>query len=95
VPSTAITLTPDETGLCGQRGHLVEHAGQCVLVTLVKARDRALIRPLVRRDHAAVDILDAFALDRARGALALRVGVEQRRDHHRGVVRRAPMASGR
>jgi hypothetical protein len=59
-----------------------------------KPRDRGVVRPLVGCDHAVGDILHARALDPARGALTLAVGVEQERQHHRRIMRRAPMATG-
>lgn len=63
-------------------------------MALTEARDRAVIGHPVGRDHAIGDVLDATALDSPRGPLPARVGVEQKRDHHRRVVRRAPVTIG-
>ncbi len=82
----------DQAGVGAEREHVAEQAGQRRLVALAKARDRAVIGPLVGRDDAVGDVLLARALDGPRGALALGVGVEQERDHHRRVVGRAPVA---
>ena len=49
----------DQTGVRAQRQHLAEQAGQRRLVALAKPRDRAVIGPLVRRDHPERDIIDA------------------------------------
>ena len=81
-----------EPRLRAEREHLAEQVGQGVLVTLAKARDRGVIRSLVGGDHAVGDILNTLALDHPRGALSLAVGVEQQRDHHRRLVRRAAVA---
>jgi hypothetical protein len=46
-------------------------------------------------DHAIGDVLHARALDRSRGPVAARVGVEDQRDHHRRIKRgpAAPIGS--
>ena len=51
-----------------------------------KARDRRVIRRLVGGDHAEGDVLSQALFDPPRGALADRVGVEEKRDHHLRVV---------
>jgi hypothetical protein len=45
----------------------------------------------VRADHPVGDILTAFPLDPPRGAIPLRIRVQQQRDHHRRVIRRPAM----
>jgi hypothetical protein len=60
--------------------HLTEHSRQCRLVALDEPRDRGVIGPLLRRDNAGCDVLDARALNHARGADAARVGIEQQRN---------------
>jgi hypothetical protein len=74
-----------------QRQHRAKQARQRVLMTRAKASDRRVIGLLVRGDHAVGDVLNALALDPARGALPPRVRVKQQRDHHRRIVRRATM----
>src|ERR1017187_607847 len=61
-------------------------------MALAKARDRRVIRTLIRRDHTVGDILHALALNHPRGALPLAVGVEQQREHHPRLVRRTAVA---
>ena len=80
---------PRQTGVRAQRQDLAEEASDRVLVTLTKARDRRVIGALVRHDHAIGDILDALALDHPRRTLPTAIGVEQQRDHHLRIVRRA------
>jgi hypothetical protein len=53
-----------------------------------------VIRDEVARHDAVGDVLDAGALDRARGAAAARIGVEQKRHHHRRLVSRPAMTVG-
>jgi len=84
-----------ESGLGAQPQDLAEQGPERGLVALAKARDGAVIRPLVGGDHAAGDILHAPALDRPRGPAPERVGVEEQRDHHRRVVGRATVPSWR
>lgn len=79
-----------QAGLCAEPQHLTEQARQHRLVALAKTRDRRVIRALVRRDHPVGDILDTLTLDHPRGTLPHRIGVEQQRDHHPRIVRRAP-----
>ena len=76
-----------EALLRAQRQHLAEQARDRLLVTLDEPRDRRVIGPLLRRQHAERDILLAAALDRARGPRPACVGVEQQRHHHRRVIR--------
>jgi hypothetical protein len=80
-----------QAGPGAEREHLAEQTGQRRLVTLAKARDRAVIRPPVRGDHARRDVLHAAPPDAPRRPLPDRVGVEQQRDHHRRIVRRTAM----
>lgn len=84
-------LSLDQASFRAEPQDLTEQAGQSVLVALAEPGDRAVIRHLVRGDHAIGDILDAAALDHPRGALPARVGVKQQRDHHPRIVRRATM----
>jgi hypothetical protein len=75
VPSRA----SDQAGPAAEDQHLVG-------VACAKAGDRRVVGRLVGGDHPEGDVLRAAALDPPRGALADRVGVEQQRDHHLGVV---------
>jgi hypothetical protein len=55
----------------------------------MRARKRATVAwsgTRVSGDHPVSDVLATVDLDPARGALLGRVGIEQQRDHHRGVV---------
>ena len=54
-------------------------------------RDRGVIRHPVRADHPGRDILPATPLDHPRRPFPARVAVEQKRDHHRRIVRGPPM----
>jgi hypothetical protein len=54
-------LNPGQPGLRAQRQDLTKQAGQRRLVTLTKARDRAVIRPPIRSDHPERHVLDARA----------------------------------
>ena len=81
----------NQAGLGAEREHLAEQLGQRALVALTEARDRRVIRALVGADHPRGDILDAAPLDPPRRALPERVAVEQQRDHHRRIVRRAAL----
>jgi hypothetical protein len=78
-----------QTGVGAEREHVAEQTGQGGLVALAKARDRAVIGPLVGRDHAHRHSVDASAFDHARRAAAGGVRVEQERHHHRRIVGRA------
>ena len=60
----------DQPGLRAERQHLAEQVGQRRLVALAEARDRRVIGPLVRADHAERDVLHAAPLDPPRRALA-------------------------
>jgi hypothetical protein len=57
-----------------------------------QSRDRRVVRSLVNGDHAEGDILTQAPLDTTRRALPDRVGIEQQRDHHLRIERRAPPA---
>jgi hypothetical protein len=72
-----------------QTQHLTEQPSQSVLVTLAKPRDRRVIRLLVCRDHPERNVVHACLLDPARRPLPLATGVQQQRNHHPRVVRRA------
>jgi hypothetical protein len=85
----------DQTGIRAKLEHLPEQAGEGRLVALAKPRDRAVIRPLVRGDHAERDVIDARPLDHPRRTPPDGVGVEQQRNHHRRIVRRPPRPSSR
>jgi hypothetical protein len=52
-----------QTGVGAELQHVAEQTSQGRLVALAKARDRAVIRPLVRGDHAERDVIDARPLD--------------------------------
>jgi hypothetical protein len=81
----------DQAGVRAQRQHLTEQARQRRLVTLAKARDRAVIRPLVRGDHPEREIVHARPLDHPRRTPPHGVRVKQQRHHHRRIVRRTAM----
>jgi hypothetical protein len=85
---------PHRPRLGAQREHLTEQAGQRRLVALTKARDRRVVGPLVRADHARGVVLGAAPLDPPRRPLTDRVDVEQQRHHHRRIVRRPTMTVG-
>jgi hypothetical protein len=57
-----------------------------------EASDRRVVGELVRCDHAQGDVLAAAALDRARGALADRVGIGEQGRHHLRLVGGAAVA---
>jgi len=57
------TATPTRPASGAKRQHLTEQTGQRRLVALAKARDRAVIGPLVRGDHTERNILHAAPLD--------------------------------
>jgi hypothetical protein len=59
-----------------------------------EAGDRRVVGDVIGADHPVGDVLATVALDRARGALLGRVGIEQKRDHHRGLIGRAAIAVG-
>jgi hypothetical protein len=50
--------------------------------------DRRVIRPLVRGDHPAGDVLQAGALDPPRRPHPARPAIQQQRDHHRRLIGR-------
>src|SRR4051794_37102363 len=81
----------DQAGFGAEREYLTEQPRQRALVALTEARDRRVIRALVGADHPRGDVLDAAALDAPRRPLPERVAVEQQRDHHRRIVRRATL----
>jgi len=56
--------------------------------------DGGVVGLLVGRDHPERHVLDQPALDPAAGSLTGAVGVDQHRQHHRRVVRRAPATIG-
>jgi hypothetical protein len=53
-----------------------------------EARDRRMIRRLIRRDHPKRHVLTAPPLDPSRRALPDRVRVHDQRHHHRRIVSR-------
>jgi hypothetical protein len=77
-----------QTAVRTQRQHLAEQAGQRVLMAHDEPRDRRVIGPLLRRQHAERHILDTRPLDHPRGPDPPRVGVEQDRNHDRRVIGR-------
>jgi hypothetical protein len=82
---------PDQTGVGAERQHIAEQTSQGSLVALAKARDRAVIGPLVGGDHPHRHIVEASAFDHPRRAAAGSVRVQQQRHHHRRIVRRTAM----
>ena len=54
-----------------------------------KPVDRHVIRCQVRADHPVHHVLPARTLDPPRGPLTLRIRVQDQRDHHRRLIRRA------
>jgi hypothetical protein len=82
----------DEPGLRAEREHGAEELSECRLVAAQEAGDRRVVGNAVGRDHPVGDVLAAVSLDRARGALLRRVGVEHERDHHRGLIGGAAVA---
>jgi hypothetical protein len=72
-----------------QRQDLTEQLGDRRLVADAEARDRRVIRRPVGGDHAEGDVVMTAPLDRARRAHTDRVGVDEQRDHHLRIVRRA------
>jgi hypothetical protein len=77
-----------QAGLGAELQHVAEQLAQRALVALAEARDRRVIRGLVRGDHPHRDVLVAAPLDPPRRPLADRVGIDQQRHHHRRIVRR-------
>jgi len=75
--------------------HLAEEVGERLFVAAEKARDRGVIGDQAAGDHPVGDVPAAVALDRPRGALLGRVGVEHKRDHRLRLIGRAAMASAR
>jgi hypothetical protein len=67
------------------QGEVRKIAQSSVVASTVTA-DRRVVGALVGADHPEGDVLPAAALDRARGALADRVGVDEEGDHHLRVV---------
>jgi len=67
--------------------HLGEQVPQCLQVPPSERRDRAKIRPVQRRHRHEVDPLLAGLRDLARRIDPAAVGVEQKRNHHRRMVR--------
>ena len=67
--------------LRAQLQHAVEQAGQRLLMPLAKARDRRVIRLLIRRHHPHRDVLHTRPLDPPRGHQPMRIRVEQHADH--------------
>ena len=83
---------PQQTRLGAQPEHPGEQSRQRLLVLLPKAADRGVVGLLVRGQHAEGDVLAAAPFDPAARALALAVGIEHERDHHRRLVRLPPPA---
>jgi hypothetical protein len=82
----------DESRPRAEREHRAEQLGERPLVAGEKAGDRGVVGDPVGGDHPVGDVLAAVALDRARGALLGRIRIEQKRDHHRGLVPGAAVA---
>jgi hypothetical protein len=85
----------DEPRLRAERKHRPEKLAERRLVAGDEAGDRRVVWDLVGGDHPVRDVLAAVALDRPRRALLGRVGVEQQRDHHRGLIGSAAVAIAR
>ena len=80
---------PDQPAARAQRQDLAEQIGDRRLVAHPEARDRRVIWRVVGGDHAECDVVVAAPLDCPRRAHPDRVGVDEQRDHHRRIVRRA------
>jgi hypothetical protein len=78
---------PHQPSLRAEREHGAKQLAQGDLVADDEAGDRRVVRDPVGRDHPVGDVLAAMDLDRPRGALLSRVGVENQGDHHRGLTR--------
>ena len=81
---------PHQTSLGAQPEHLGEQSRERLLVLLAETADRRVVGVLVRGQHPEGDVLPAAPFDLAARALALAVGVEHERDHHRRLVRLPP-----
>jgi hypothetical protein len=82
----------DEPRLGAERKHRAEQLGERPLVAGDKASDRRMVRDPVGGDHPVGDVLAAMTLDPTRGAPLARIGVEEERDHHRGLIGSAAVA---
>jgi hypothetical protein len=85
---------PDQAGRPAEPQHLAKQIGQGPLVAHPKLGDGGVIGHVVGADHAIGHVLRTCPLDPARGAVSLRIGVEQEGDHHSRVVGRAAVAIG-
>jgi hypothetical protein len=79
----------DQTGVRTQGEDVTEEVGEGVLMTLAESRDGRVVGNLVRGEDAEGDVFLARALDRTRRPDPTRVRIEQQRDHHRRLKRRA------
>ena len=84
----------DQAGARAQAKDVAEQLAERALVAHAEAGDRGVVGDLVGCDHAEGDVLGAAALDRPRGALADRVGVDNEREHHLRIEGGPPPAVG-
>jgi hypothetical protein len=85
----------DQPRLRAELEHAPEQTRDRVLGTDAEPRDRRVVGRLVRGQNSERDILATAPLDPARRPHPDRIGVNQRRGHHRRVVRRAAHPSSR
>jgi hypothetical protein len=85
---------PNQPGRPAEPQHLAEEIGQGPLVAHPELGDGGVIGHQVGTDHPIGHVLRTRPLDPARGAVSLREGVEQQRDHHLRVVGGAAVAIG-
>jgi hypothetical protein len=81
----------DRASLLAQPQHRFEQLADRAVVPAAKLRDRQVIRHPHRRDQLVGHVLAARPLNPAGGHVPARVRVEQKRDHHRRLIRRAPL----
>ena len=89
MPSIAITPTVARPASAHSASTSPNSSPSASLVAHDEARDRGVIGPLLRGDHAARDVLHARALDRPRGPHRTRPAIQQQRHHHRRLIGRA------
>ena len=74
--------------LSAQLEHLQEQRRQRCKMAAAELRDGAEVGRIQRHNRHEVDTLDARLGDPARGVDADRIGIEQQRHHHGGVIGR-------
>ena len=82
-------LDAHQSSVATEPQHVGEKTGDRALVADAEARDRGVVGHPVGGDHAERDIVLAAPLDPPRRPLPGRVGVQQQRQHHHRVTRRA------